>query len=172
MKVESGSDNKYQDLLLPPTTAVKKDEIKSGEKISAFGFGVPEGVTEILLSSSTEEGDASTVIKKEVKIAANGEWLIDLDTANLVAGKYKLKARIKKDELVSNYSSDIEIAVNQKLPIAVCKNADLNGDKKVNLIDFSILMYYWNTNNTCADQNKNGKVDLPDFSIMMYYWTG
>ncbi len=54
----------------------------------------------------------------------------------------------------------------------VCPGADLNKDKKVNLIDFSILLFYWGTNNTCADQNKNGKVDLIDFSIMLYNWTG
>jgi hypothetical protein len=33
-------------------------------------------------------------------------------------------------------------------------------------------MYYWGTDNECADQNQNGIVDLVDFSIMMYYWTG
>jgi len=42
----------------------------------------------------------------------------------------------------------------------------------VNITDFSILLYWWGTDNACADQNHNGTVDLIDFSIMMYYWTG
>ena len=49
---------------------------------------------------------------------------------------------------------------------------DLNGDGKVNLIDFSILLFYWGSDNACADQNSNGKVDLVDFSILLYNWTG
>ena len=55
---------------------------------------------------------------------------------------------------------------------AACPNADLNKDGRVNLTDFSILLYYWGTDNACADQNQNGIVDLVDFSIMMFYWTG
>ena len=55
---------------------------------------------------------------------------------------------------------------------AVCAEADLNGDGRVNITDFSILLYHWGTDNECADQNQNGVVDLIDFSVMMYYWTG
>ena len=55
---------------------------------------------------------------------------------------------------------------------AACAEADLNHDGRVNLTDFSILLFHWGTDNECADQNQNGIVDLVDFSIMMYYWTG
>jgi hypothetical protein len=48
----------------------------------------------------------------------------------------------------------------------------LNADKKVNLTDFSILLYNWGTKNPCADQNHDGNVNLIDFSIMMFNWTG
>jgi hypothetical protein len=58
-------------------------------------------------------------------------------------------------------------------------HGDINKDGSINIVDCSILMYYWNqtecsiTNNYChcADLNKDGKVDLQDFSIMLYYWT-
>ena len=50
--------------------------------------------------------------------------------------------------------------------------ADLNGDGKVNLADFSILLYYWGTSTPLADLNGDGKVDLQDLSILLYYWTG
>ena len=49
---------------------------------------------------------------------------------------------------------------------------DLNKDGKVNLVDFSILLYYWKTTHHEADINIDGIVDLADFSIMMYCWTG
>ena len=44
---------------------------------------------------------------------------------------------------------------------------DLNGDGRVNLVDFSILLFYWGTNNECADQNLDGTVDLIDFSLQL-----
>ena len=50
--------------------------------------------------------------------------------------------------------------------------ADLNGDGRVNLIDFSILLHWWGKDNALADLNKDGRVGLKDFSIMMYWWTG
>ena len=51
---------------------------------------------------------------------------------------------------------------------------DLNNDKKVNLVDFSIEAYWYKKKNPPAnvDLNHDGKVDLIDFSIMAYYWTG
>jgi hypothetical protein len=69
--------------------------------------------------------------------------------------------------------------VNKCLTNNDCKlcdtHGDLNKDGKINIVDFSILMYFWNqTNpsNPCADINKDGIVNLTDFSIMLYWWTG
>ena len=56
-----------------------------------------------------------------------------------------------------------------------CKGADLNFDGKVNIIDFSILLYFWGQTkpaNIYADINFDGIVNIIDFSIMMYQWTG
>ena len=52
--------------------------------------------------------------------------------------------------------------------------ADLNGDCSVNLVDFSILAYWYKRSGFPAayDLNGDGKIDLVDFSIMAYYWTG
>ncbi len=47
---------------------------------------------------------------------------------------------------------------------------DLNCDNDINLVDFSILMYYWGTDSQAADISLDGLVNLTDFSIMMYYW--
>lgn len=51
--------------------------------------------------------------------------------------------------------------------------SDLNEDRKVDLIDFSILLYnYGAPINKKADLNNDRVVDLVDFSIMLYWWTG
>ncbi|MCX6787145.1 MAG: dockerin type I domain-containing protein [Candidatus Kaiserbacteria bacterium] len=51
---------------------------------------------------------------------------------------------------------------------------DINGDGKVNGIDFSILLAFWKTSppykNSAVDINKDGRVDSVDFSILLYNW--
>ena len=55
-----------------------------------------------------------------------------------------------------------------------CKGADLNGDNKVNTIDFSILLSFWKKSppfkNACVDINHDGKVNAQDFSILLSQW--
>lgn len=57
---------------------------------------------------------------------------------------------------------------------ATCDGADFNHDKKVNSIDFSILLAFWKTiwpfKNSCVDINKDKQVNSVDFSILMYQW--
>jgi hypothetical protein len=57
---------------------------------------------------------------------------------------------------------------------STCRRADFNCDKKVNSIDFSILLYFWKTkppfSNKFVDINKDKKVDSVDFSILLYEW--
>jgi hypothetical protein len=57
----------------------------------------------------------------------------------------------------------------------VCgKRADFNCDGRVDAIDFSILLYFWDSKppfkNQYVDLNKDGKVNATDFSILLYNW--
>ncbi len=62
--------------------------------------------------------------------------------------------------------------INPISPDRKCGIADINCDGRVDLVDFSILMFNWGTpKNPAADLNQDGSVDLVDFSIMMYWWT-
>jgi hypothetical protein len=58
--------------------------------------------------------------------------------------------------------------------VSMCIGADLNGDQKVNTVDFSILLSFWKTKapfkNTCVDINKDGNVNTVDFSILLSQW--
>ena len=64
------------------------------------------------------------------------------------------------------------------LPGSCPAKGDLNGDCRVDLVDFSILAYWYKI--PLSDQfletekeklSGDGKVNLEDFSIMAYYWT-
>ena len=57
------------------------------------------------------------------------------------------------------------------VPVAVC---DFNDDKRCNLIDLSIMLFYYNQSGPRIgryDLSKNGRVDFVDVSILFYYWT-
>ncbi len=64
-----------------------------------------------------------------------------------------------------------------KLPLISQKSiksemADLNEDGKVNIVDFSILAYYWGRPSPKkGDLNGDGVVNLKDFSLMASRWT-
>jgi len=55
-----------------------------------------------------------------------------------------------------------------------CHGADFNNDSKVNSVDFSILLAFWQKQapfkNPCVDINKDARVDSVDFSILLYQW--
>ncbi len=55
------------------------------------------------------------------------------------------------------------------------QRVDLSGDCLVDLIDLSILLYYYEREGPAIsryDFNDNNRVDFPDVSVMMFYWTG
>jgi len=60
------------------------------------------------------------------------------------------------------------------ITVTSCNGADFNADSKVNSIDFSILLAFWQKQppfkNPCVDINKDNKVNSVDFSILLYQW--
>jgi len=57
-----------------------------------------------------------------------------------------------------------------------CTGADFNHDGTVNSVDFSILLFFWNSrtpfSNPCVDINKDFRINSVDFSILLYQWGG
>jgi hypothetical protein len=77
--------------------------------------------------------------------------------------------------------SSIIILATSVLPIKIPeiiskikKTCDFNNDKKCDLVDLSIILYYYGKTGPQISQydlNKNNKVDFSDVSILFYYWT-
>ncbi len=153
---------------LPPTIDVNKTSLQKGEILDIFGQTIPE--VEISVYVFSEEIIATTT-SDEI-----GAWLYKFNTKVLEEGSHTAKAMSKitpyeksgfSQVLVFNVGKGIVPGMN-----TICPYADLNKDGNTNLVDFSILLYWWNKESAPADQNMNGIVDLADFSIMLYYWTG
>ncbi|HZX50169.1 MAG TPA: hypothetical protein VFE94_03430 [Candidatus Paceibacterota bacterium] len=70
--------------------------------------------------------------------------------------------------------SGIVFDFEKPIDSAQARCADPNNDSHVDLVDFSILLFWFERSAvpTHIDCNGDGKADLVDFSIMAYYWTG
>lgn len=156
--------------LLSPTLEIDDVQIDPGEPIYATGSAYPNSTINIFtdapLRSYTTTSDA------------NGNWTYSVsDTNSYAPGDYRLYAMTQTgSNLQSLFSPAVLFSITSSgsgssgTACGDISQGDLNCDSEVNLIDFSILMYYWGGLSEAADMNTDGLVDLSDFSIMMYYW--
>lgn len=155
-------------IFLPPTINIDKNSLNRGEILNIFGQTVPNVQVDVhILSEETIEKVESDEI---------GAWLLAFNTQFLEQGSHVSKAQSQiTPEEKSGFGQALTFYIGKAVPPElnpICPGADLNKDGRVNLIDFSVLLYWWGRENAGVDQNMNGIVDLPDFSIMLYYWTG
>jgi len=149
-------------IIFPPTIELAKNRVVPGENVMVFGKTAPQREVTVVFIRPDLTEFSKTVISEP-----NGKWSATLDTTNLKEGTYRVKARVKIGREVSGFSNILIFTIGKG-----CLPADLNCDGRVDLLDFSILMFYWGTKGPTGDINTDGIVDLFDFSIMMAYWTG
>jgi len=168
-RVISGAVTTISGVYISPTIDIDKNSVKQGEDVRIYGKTVPD--TEVHIHIHSDEEFVEQINSQEA-----GGWELTFNTEPLEEDFHIAKAlfQVNADGNViqSGFSKSVSFYVGKVGGEAACPEADLNKDGRVNLIDFSILLYNWGTDNACSDQNQNGTVDLIDFSIMMYYWTG
>lgn len=167
-----GTNNFIAPVYLSPTIKAATTTVGVGGTISLSGYGI--ALTEVQ-AIMNKQGDVlnGKIITGTTTANGNGSWSMTLPTSGLTKGTYEIKAHsmvTKKDQSVFSPTIYVGIGVN---PSPNFKNrADLNSDGKVNLVDFSILLFNWKTSDAVADINQDGTVNLTDFSIMLSNWTG
>jgi hypothetical protein len=168
----AGTTNTVTRIFLPPTIGAEKTSVEPGESFVFSGFGIPNSVTEITLRGQ----GANTAFDPRIAtttVSANGSWNIAIDTKGISVGGYEARTRsLLSDGDSSGFGSALSLGVGQDAAPDLAARSDMNNDGKVNLVDFSILLFSWGTTAAAADINANGKVDLADFSILIFYWTG
>lgn len=157
-----------------PSIKVTPDPVEPGTPLVVTGYAIPNAVVTIENQNDKSSASLKTFTANS---DANGAWSYTINTSGFSKGTYKVRAKAKQeaDDLVStNYSNFTFYGVGETA--AVPRSSDLNRDGKVNLTDFSILLFWWNTDggasNPPADINGDGRVSLTDFSIMIFNWTG
>jgi len=167
VSILEGMTTTISGIFISPTIELLPTQVEKGEKVNIFGQVFPESKVNIFVSSKE--------VVKETLADEKGNWVYKLDTGPVEEGEHEARAKaLYGDGEQSPFSQTLSFLVLKKGALT-CKGADLNFDGKVNIIDFSILLYFWGQTkpgNPCADINFDGLVNITDFSIMMYWWTG
>ncbi len=168
--VTQGAITNVTGIIIPPTISVVNQRVDPGDVITVSGQAAAGARVELHIDNSSRV--------EVVTAGGDGQWSYQLNTATLSVAEHTLRARavVGRSPLTteSNFSSTLQLFVG--VDGSASQPSDLNRDGSVNLIDFSILIFWWQTNggdsDPPADINQNGNVGLEDFSILLFNWTG
>lgn len=175
-----------------PAADVTPTPTLSPAGISTVGTGGTIVLPQVNFSGQATPGD-TIVLLKDAQVAAttnanlNGAFFMRL--AGLSSGTYifSLYAESNTGSRSSLVIFSVEVFANSIINITdiffgpgirrdITKEpcTDSNGDGRVDLVDFSTLIFWFDKPNVPShiDCNQDGIADLTDFSIMAFYWTG
>jgi hypothetical protein len=172
VSVTTGTTTNVSGIFIAPTIALNKAEVKKGDDLTIFGQTSPGA--EVLVNVNSEQEFFGKTLANN-----SGIYLYNFNTADLELGSHSARSKSSaSDNLISGYSYTLSFKVGNKSIAVDEENGaivyDLNNDNRLNLVDFSILAYWYRRQGfpAGADLNKDNKIDLVDFSIMAFYWTG
>jgi hypothetical protein len=172
--LRSNTLNSLSNVMLPPTISATDRSVEPGAPLVVNGYSAPEAHMTVWLRPKLAEVSTGDIVATTTALGS-GAWTITLPTSGLSRGTYELVAQgtIFDGTIESDKSARMTVGVGVDVSSEDCgQPGDLNCDGFVNLIDFSILLFNWNTTDALSDINDDGLVSLPDFSIMLFYWTG
>lgn len=173
-------------LVIPPTITAP-NSVRRGAPLTIEGFAFPRSIVFLFFDPDD--------LTSQVTAADTGRWHVDFDTSLLRIGSHSVRSKTvtpqgEQSEFSQSVSFNVlegdepseeeeppeeevppEEEIPPRVPPIACLNGDSNGDGEVDLIDFSIMLFWWNTDDDCSDQNNDGTVDIIDASIMFFYWT-
>ncbi|MBU0597773.1 dockerin type I repeat-containing protein [Patescibacteria group bacterium] len=183
LTLSEGTTTTISGIFLGPTITIDNTSIGPGETTTLNGTTVPSSEVNVTLNytaAAAAAGDPHIAVHI-ASADSNGRWLQLFNTDDLSVGSYDANAQAiePENQSVSETSKTVsfDVVTGEEEPDE-CDGmvpGDLNCDGYVNLVDFSILLFYWNSTdpaNPRADINSDGLVEIIDFSIMLYYWTG
>lgn len=156
-------------VFLPPTLDLKTKKVKLGDLLDALGATAPGAKVSLFID---KEKSARTVATS----SGSGLWNASVPTTELQDETFHAVKAIFETigegvQAKSGFSQAVNFYIGQR-DVQAPGTGDLNGDGKVNLTDFSILLFHWGTDHAIADLNSDGRVNLTDFSILLFNWTG
>lgn len=152
---------------IPPTISVNPQQVALGEQLTFVGTAAPD--MSVITTVDNGQQIATTTS------ASGGEWLVSITSSGLDNESFHGAKALYRDptnsQIESGYSQTVNFYVGVQ-QVGDIITPDINRDGRVDLVDFSIFVFNWNTAAVIADFNQDGIVDLADFSIMLFAWTG
>ncbi|MBI5405396.1 MAG: hypothetical protein HY976_04190 [Candidatus Kerfeldbacteria bacterium] len=171
LSITQGTTTTVSGIFLGPTIDLDKTAASLGDTITVIGATAPLSAVTIMVSSEVERTFSATA-------DADGLWVKQLIANDLGIGSHYTRAKsVSPSSEISGFSNTVSFSITAAAP-QPCdgkRPGDLNCDGKVNITDFSILLFYWkksNPANARVDINADGIVNIKDLSIMLFWWTG
>jgi hypothetical protein len=186
--ISQGTLTYFSDIFISPILRVNS-EVEKGTDLIISGYTVADANVSIILAGGTEDVLIETIAQSD------GTFRHTLITTDMAIGTYSIIARAESEGDLSPYGRLIEFEIKEKIiddgstgdsddedtnnegdkiERGTCGEADYDKDGKVDLVDFSILLHWFEKGTTPEkiDLSNDGKVDLVDFSMLMYCWSG
>lgn len=169
----SGTTTAVGGIYIAPTIDTDKSQVKKGDTITILGQTIPESTVTISVHSGEE-------FFRTALADDNGAYFYQFDSSPLEMGQHSTKSKTASGNQVTPYGTVVAFAVGTENVLrdgsgVTCPSrGDLNTDCRVNLIDFSIMAFWYKKLGppVTVDLNGDRTVNLVDFSILAYNWTG
>ena len=168
LNLNKGTISTVSGIFIAPTININKSQVRRGDTLNILGQTTPSSTVSIFINSEDE-------IEKVVIADDNGAYFLAFNTESLNFGDHTTRSRSLLDNTFSVISQVLSFKVGAR-NILKTLAGDLGKDGRVNIIDFSVLLFWWGSTTPQAleisDINKDNRIDLKDLSIMLFHWTG
>jgi hypothetical protein len=139
-------------------TILATSSIELGTDLVIEGYAIPRLPVRAVMN---RQGAAASgqIISGTTTADGNGRYRMTLPASTLVKGTYEVKTQtIVSEKDQSLFSPLAFVGLGETPNVDFGNRSDLNKDGKVNLVDFSILLFNWRTSDPVADINQDGTV--------------
>lgn len=169
--VSGARASRLSNINITPVITVSPDPAEPGETVTFSGYAMPDATVTL---ETGRTGGANSVNLTAVS-DSDGFYSTTLTTQGFARDTYQVRAMSEQEGGDrTGFSDYVFYGIGQEAENQIF--ADLNRDGSVNLVDFSILLFWWQTSggdsDPPADINADGTVSLTDFSILLFNWTG
>lgn len=166
--IKTGYITHVSGIRFAPTISTDKTEVKEGGDITVSGYALPSALLNLSI-----EGVRDRIFN--LTSNSDGTYQMIVPLSDFRKGDYKVHTNYLNDKRISNVIT-FNIGEVNILSVDLTTNipGDCNADQIINLIDFSVMAFWYGKDNPprCVDTNKDNIINLVDFSILAFYWTG
>ena len=165
--VQVGFVTELSGIRFAPTIVSDKSQVLFGDYLTLEGYSLPKKELQVIVSGVEERFFTLNSFN-------DGSYKIVLPMTDIPRGEYNVSIKYKDDtrnsKLIRFTIGNSNIFYTEELPNIP---GDCNADKVINLVDFSVLAFWYGKLNPpkCVDTNGDDIINLIDFSILAYYWT-